>query len=135
MAGIETASARPRSPVSAEITARQHVLVQDKPPGLGGRDEGVMASEYLLAALLACQLSTFHKVNAKRHTGIEARRIEGNLHFDEAGDIHTVALLWELDVPDALPDEKVDTVLRLTDKACTISKVLNVPLARQFVRV
>lgn len=129
---IETATARPRSPVSAEVTARGHTAIQDKPAESGGRDEGMMASEHLLVALLSCQLSTFHKVAAKRKSPARVERVQGDLVFG-GGDIERVRLRFELDTDE--PDEKVASLLRLTDRACTISKVLSVPVEARFERV
>lgn len=126
---VETARAQPRSPVSATITARGHTMVQDKPADLGGEDKGPMASEHLLAAVLACQLSTFGKVAAKRRLDhVRAVGLDGELRFDEAGDIREVALTWHLE---GAGEEPVESLLRLTDRACTISKALRVPVVWQ----
>jgi uncharacterized OsmC-like protein len=124
---IESGSATPRSPVSVSVQLRGHTLVQDKPAASGGKDEGPMASEFLLASLLACQHSTFHKVAAKRRVEARIRRLDGDLHFDEKGDIAKVDVQYTLEAPDASP-EAVETLLRLTDTACTISRVLKVPV-------
>ncbi len=123
----EDAIATPRSPVGCTITARDHTVIQDKPSASGGQDEGMMASELLLASLLACQLSTFHKVAAKRRADLAAESLHGVLHFDDHGDIARVDLEWTLS--GTADDKQRDTVLRLTDKACTISRVLDVPVA------
>lgn len=123
----EDATATPRSPVACTVTARGHTLIQDKPPASGGDDEGMMASELLLASLLACQLSTFHKVAAKRRTDLRAESLHGELHFDDKGDIDRIELAWTL--AGEADDNQKETVLRLTDKACTISRALDVPVA------
>lgn len=129
---IEDADAVPRSAVSCTITARGHSVIQDKPADLGGQDQGPMASEYLLGSLLACQLSTFVKVAAKRRADLQAVRIHGDLHFDDRGDIERVALAWSLS--GGAEDKAVETVLRLTDKACTISRALSVPVEWTYSR-
>jgi uncharacterized OsmC-like protein len=128
---VESALARPRSPVSAHIRVRSHEIIQDKPPALGGEDQGVMASELLLAGLLACQLSTFYKVAKKRRMEATANSIQGDLHFDQAGEIERVELTWKLDAAGAKV-EQIETLLRLTDKACTISKVLRVAITSKL---
>lgn len=120
---VETATARPTGPVSCTIEARGIQVIQDKPTSLGGTDDGMMASELLLASLLACQLSTFHKVAAKRGRNVRALRLHGELHFNEASDIHQVRLEWTLSA-----DDDAKTLLRLTDRVCTISRALNVPV-------
>ena len=121
----ETAIARPRSPASAEIRIRDHVLIQDKPAAYGGDDEGVMSSELVLAGLVACQLSTFHKIRAKRNAEADVVSIRADAHFDDAGDIGRIELTWTFDGGD---DKERATLMRLTDKVCTISRVLLCPI-------
>lgn len=120
---VETATATPRSPVSCTIEARGIQIIQDKPPASGGTDDGMMASELLLASLLACQLSTFHKVAAKRGRNVRALSVRGDLHFDEASDIKAIELAWTLSA-----DDDAQTLLRLTDRVCTVSRALKVPV-------
>lgn len=120
---IETATAVPRSPVSCTVTARQHVIVQDKPPASGGQDMGMMASELLLSGLLACQLSTFAKVATKRRSEAKAQSIRGDMHF-ENGDIRQIDIHWTF----AADTGDLGTLTRLAEKACTISKALSVPV-------
>jgi uncharacterized OsmC-like protein len=127
MADIETGYAEPMSPVSCRITLRGHTIVQDKPPALHGADAGPMASELLLAGLLACQLSTFVKVAAKRRSPLRPARIEGAVHLDDAGDIERIALAWTLVGPEDA-SAQADTILRLTERTCTISRALKVPV-------
>lgn len=133
MSDVESATARPLSTVSAVVEARHHRVVQDKPADMGGKDEGVMASEHLLVALLSCQLSTFVKVAAKRRLEATADAVRGDLHF-EGGDIARVALHWRIAAGPGVADEKIEAALRLTDKACTISKALAVPVSFTFER-
>lgn len=126
---IETATAVPLSPVSCTVTARHHEVIQDKPEASGGQDEGMMASEHLLVALLSCQLSTFAKVAAKRKSEATAVSIRGDLHFNDASDIEKVSLHWQLSNCD---DKTAATLTRLTDKVCTISRVLSCPVEAAY---
>ncbi len=121
---IETATAEPISPISCTIEARGLRVTQDKPTELGGHDEGMMASELLLSSLLACQLSTFYKVAKKRGKEVRAIRIKGDLEFDDASDISAIRLHWTLNA-----DDGTDTLLKLTDRVCTISRALKVPVS------
>jgi uncharacterized OsmC-like protein len=127
----ETAFATPRSPVSVQVTMRGHTLVQDKPAASGGADGGPMASELLLAGLLACQHSTFVKVAAKRRLAATIERLDGEMDFTN-GDISALRVRFTLAT--GASDEQLATVLRLTDKACTISQALKVPVENSFVR-
>lgn len=126
---IETAVAVPRTAVSCTVTARDHTVVQDKPEAYGGQDMGLMASEHLLVALLSCQLSTFAKVAAKRKIEARAGAIRGDLHFDDAGDIAKVHLHWTLLDCD---EKNAATLTRLTDKVCTISRVMSCPIEADY---
>ena len=127
------ADAVPRSPVAVTVTARGHAVVQDKPAASGGKDEGPMASELLLAGLLACQHSTFVKVAGKRKVEARIRSLHGEMDFAD-GDISALRVSFLLDAPVSVADKDIDTCLRLTDKTCTISRVLKVPVHATFTR-
>src|SRR5688572_11198662 len=106
---VESATAIPLSPVSVRVQMRGHTLVQDKPPTSGGADKGPMASELLLAGLLACQHSTFHKIAAKRRTEAAVQSLEGELHF-ENGDIAAIRVRLAIAAPPSVPDSALDTL-------------------------
>jgi uncharacterized OsmC-like protein len=130
---VETGTAVPRSPVSVAVVLRGHTLVQDKPAASGGRDEGPMASELLLAGLLACQHSTFVKVAAKRKVDASIRDLKGELHFAD-GDISAIRVKFHVAAAPGVTDQALETLLKLTDRACTISKVLKVPVESAYSR-
>lgn len=134
MASTESGTASPRSPVSVAVRLRGHTVVQDKPAASGGRDEGPMASELLLASLLACQHSTFHKIAVKRRTEAKVLELHGDLRFDGADDISGVDVRFTIAAPPSVADAALATLVRLTDGACTISKALKVPVRGTFVR-
>lgn len=129
----EVAEATPRSPVSVTVTARGHRVVQDKPAPSGGKDEGMMASELLLAGLLACQNSTFAKIAAKRRLAAAIRSLRGEMDFKD-GDIAAIRVRFVLDAGAEATDAAIETALRLTDKACTISRALKVAVEATFTR-
>jgi uncharacterized OsmC-like protein len=131
---VETGTAVPRSAVSVAVVMRGHTLVQDKPQPSGGKDEGPMASELLLAGLLACQHSTFVKVAAKRRVEAGIRDIKGELAFAE-GEIVAIRVKFHLVAPPATTDQSIETLLKLTDRTCTISRVLKVPVEATYSRV
>ena len=130
---VEVADAIPRSAVSVTVAMRQHQLVQDKPTTSGGRDEGPMSSELLLAGLLGCQNSTFVKVAAKRKVPATIQALRGELEFRD-GDIVGIRVRFVLRAPADVADKDLETCLRLTDKTCTISRVLKVPVEATFTR-
>lgn len=130
---VEDAVATPTSNVAVTVQARGHRIVQDKPVASGGKDAGPMASELVLAGLLACQNSTFVKIAAKRKVDASIRALHGELHFDN-GDIAAIKVRFSLQAPATVADAALDTLLKLTDKSCTISKVLKVPVEASFSR-
>lgn len=129
----EVADAIPRSPVAVTVTARGHRVVQDKPVASGGKDEGPMASELVLAGLLACQNSTFAKIAAKRKLAATIRSLRGEMDFKD-GDIAALRVHFVLAAGADATDGAIETALRLTDKTCTISRVLKVPVHATFAR-
>jgi uncharacterized OsmC-like protein len=130
---VEEGTAVPRSPVSVAVVLRGHTLVQDKPQASGGRDEGPMASELLLAGLLACQHSTFVKVAAKRKVAASIRDLKGALHFAD-GDIAAIRVRFHLTAAPDVTDQALETLLKLTDRSCTISRILKVPVEASYSR-
>ncbi|HJQ93152.1 MAG TPA: OsmC family protein, partial [Candidatus Thermoplasmatota archaeon] len=130
---VEAGTAVPRSAVSVAVVLRGHTLVQDKPQASGGKDEGPMASELLLAGLLACQHSTFVKVAGKRKVEATVRDIKGEMSFAD-GDIASVRVKFHLAAPAATTDQALGTVLKLTDRTCTISRALKVPIETTYSR-
>lgn len=129
----ERGKAVPRSAVAVTVTLRHHTLVQDKPHASGGKDEGPMASELLLAGLLGCQNSTFTKVAAKRKVTASVQDIQGEMDFKD-GDISALRIHFNLQASPDVPDSALETLVRLTDKSCTISRALKVPIESRFSR-
>ncbi len=133
MGDTETATATPTSPVAVTIRARHHTVVQDKPTTSGGTDSGMMASELLLSSLLACQHSTFVKIAAKRRSDARIVSLDGAMDFKD-GDISAIRVRFQLAAPPSVTDENIATLLRLTDKACTISQALKLPVEQAYER-
>lgn len=132
MALEETVVVRTRTPLSTITAARGHEIVIDKPQASGGQDTGAMASEHLLAALGSCQVTTAHRIAAKRRTPVDAIAVTATAVFD--GDLIDRI---DLDVvvtggPD--DDEELETVFRLVERSCTISRALAVPVQRTVRR-
>lgn len=128
---IETAVATPRSNVAVTVRARDVEAIQDKPVEFGGNNEGMMASEHLLVALLGCQHSTMVKVATKRKVDVQIHAITGNLHLENDAIQH-IDVVHELS-SDASDDE-LTRVVKLTDRVCTISKALACPVQCSFIR-
>lgn len=132
MADTEYVHVETTTPLSTRVTARHHTFVVDKPPSSGGADGGPMASEYFLAALASCQITTAHKIAAKRRKPLDGVAIHGSLHFD--GDlIERIEL--DIDVAGQVDADELQTIFRLTERACTISRAVSVPVVRHIRQV
>lgn len=125
MADIETVEVETVTPKSTRAKARHHAFLFDKPPGSGGADKGPMASEYWAASLASCHITTAHKVAEKRQRPLERIHITAKTHIE--GDfIKKVELA--IDVKGAVAMEELETIFRLTERICTISKASSVPI-------
>ena len=129
---VETVVAEPLSPVSVRVSARDLQVIQDKPNNHGGDNQGMMASELLLAGLVGCQHSTFVKVAAKRRLDAQVVAVRGEMEFED-GDISALRIHFEL--VSTSPAEAIATAIRLTDKTCTISRVLKIAVQSDYTLV
>ncbi len=109
---------------STRALARGHVIAQDK-PAPKGEDTAPMATELLLAALGACQITTAHAIAAKRRKPVERIVIEGTLQFSR-GVISRIFL--DVTLHGAVGQEDADTIVRLAERSCTVSQALRVPI-------
>ena len=131
MSAQETVVVTTRTPASTEAQARQHTFVIDKLPANGGNDDGPMASEYLLGALASCQITTANKIAAKRRQPIDGITIAATATF--AGDLID-SIVLDIEVRGGPGDEELETILRLTERSCTISRALSVPVEHRVRR-
>ncbi|MEY2515102.1 MAG: hypothetical protein QOJ89_2460 [bacterium] len=101
--------ARQTGPLSAVVSAREHELIADEPASAGGRDEGMMPTELIFAALSSCFCLAVAHVASKRdieladlRVSVDAERIGRELRYGRvrvqveavAGD-HDLAALVE----------------------------------------
>lgn len=131
MPDVEEVEVETVTPKTTKAKARHHAFTIDKPATSGGTDKGPMASEYFLAALASCHITTAHKVAEKRRVELQAVRIRGQQWID--GDFITKIHL-DVWTRGGLSDEDRDTVFRLTERICTISQATKVPIERTFHR-
>ncbi len=78
---VFAAAGRTTGPVGTVISARQHSVVVDEPPTLGGEDTAANPVEVALASLISCQVVTYRFWAAK--LGIQLDDIE----IDAEGDL------------------------------------------------
>lgn len=128
MADDEVVTVTARTATTTKATARRHGFVVDKPESSGGGDEAPMASEYLLGALGSCQITTAYKVAAKRGRRIDALKVVATASFAN-GLIENIHLDVHVE-GDGEPSDW-DTVFRLVERVCTVSRALSVPVTRK----
>ena len=129
MTEIEVVEVETITPKSTRAKARHHTFMVDKPPTSGGDDKGPMASEYFLASLCSCHITTAHKIAEKRQHKIDKIAIKGSLHLD--GDLIEKIDL-DIRVHAKLTQDELETVFRLTERICTISRATSVPISRSL---
>jgi putative redox protein len=117
------------TPKTTRAKARSHTFYVDKPADKGGTDRGPMASEYFLASLASCHITTAHKIAEKRRLALEAVRIQAGAWFE--GDL-MARIRLDIHVKGPLSEEDRDTVFRLTERICTISQATKTPIERVF---
>lgn len=117
-----------RTPTTTEAAARDHEFVIDKPESSGGGDRAPMASEYLFGALGSCQITTAYKVAAKRGRRIDALKVVVTGSIDD-GLIDKIQLDIHVE-GDGEPGDW-ETLFRLVERVCTVSRALSVPVARK----
>lgn len=108
-----------------EETGRRLGFVVDKPPALGGTDRGPMPSEYFLAAIGSCNLFTARRIADKRGVVWGSLRCRSRAHFT-GSDIAKVTLDFEVESPASRADW--ETVFRLAERSCTISRATSCPI-------
>lgn len=112
------------TPHATRATARGHVIRQGKPPPADD-DSGPMSSELLLAALGACTVTTAHAIAAKRRQQVDRIEVDATATFAR-GLIARIVLDVALHGP--LAAEEAETIVRLTERSCTITRALRVPV-------
>lgn len=132
MSSEETVVVQSRNPASTRAQARHHEFVIDKLPAGGGNDDGPMASEYLLGALGSCQITTATKIATKRRQPLKAMAVTATATFD--GDVIAKIVLDIAITGGPESDEDLETILRLTERSCTISRALSVPIEHRVRR-
>ena len=118
------------TPATTRARARHHEFLIDKLPPSGGTDKAPMASEYFLASLASCHITTAHKVAQRRRVDLAAVKVRATAWFD--GDLISKIRL-EIRTRGALTAEDRDTVFRLTERICTISRATSTPIEHAFL--
>ncbi|RDB47157.1 OsmC family protein [Tsukamurella tyrosinosolvens] len=82
---VFAATAVPQGTVGSVTTARQHTLVVDEPPTLGGDDTAINPVEAYLGALLSCQVVTYRFYADKLGITIDELKLSAEGDLDVRG--------------------------------------------------
>lgn len=135
---VETVQLRLVADVTVEGEAvtvaedRSIALVVDKPPKLGGTDRGPMPSEFFLAAIGSCNLMTARRIAEKRKVPYTSLACQADAHFS-GSDIEKVVLAFT--VKSDADASAWETVFRLAEKTCTISRATSCKIEHTIVVV
>jgi uncharacterized OsmC-like protein len=111
-------------------------------PGAGGSGRHACPAEIFLAGLASCAGVTLCAISANMGLGMRAVGVtaegdldmRGTMGVSEAAPVgfQRIRVLFELDTD--VPDGQLDTLLRLTDSFCVVSRSLSVPVQMSFSR-
>jgi uncharacterized OsmC-like protein len=82
---VFAATAVPQGTVGSVTTARQHTLIVDEPPTLGGDDTAINPVEAYLGALLSCQVVTYRFYADKLGITIDELKLSAEGDLDVRG--------------------------------------------------
>jgi putative redox protein len=94
------------------ISARQHTIVSDEPPALGGQDAGLAPYDLLLGGLGACTAITLRMYAKRKQWPLQGVDVALSLHKDEAGARIDRVLTLQGD----LDDEQRRRLLEIAEK-------------------
>jgi putative redox protein len=114
-----------------DVKVRDVSSVIDEPVERGGTNQGLSPTETLMAALLGCTNTIFHKCAAKHGVTLKSMRmrLEGQLDrrgvlLQEEVDVPFPAMTLYVDIVTDAPDESIDAAKTDLHKFCAVSKVI-----------
>ncbi|CAM3409411.1 OsmC family protein [Tsukamurella hominis] len=125
---VFAATAVPQGTVGSVTTARQHTLVVDEPPTLGGDDTAINPVEAYLGALLSCQVVTYRFYADKLGITIDELKLsaEGDLDvrgffgLDETVRPGFTAVRVAVDITGPDSEERYRELTDTVDKHCPV---------------
>lgn len=129
---FKTEVAWERQGVAARAAVRNHALVVDEPPMLGGADRGPTPVEYLLAALGGClsvvitSLAPTHNVTLEDLTV----HVEGDMDLDGFRELKPVrpgfqAIRVTVEVASPAPAEAIAALVEHAERVCPVKDTLS----------
>ena len=120
----------------SKIVIRNHVLVSDQPFGFNGENKGPKPSELILAALAACQETTFrlyaedmgieiHAISVSL-TGIQD--LSGFMGLDQGVPAGFIAINGEVTIQSPATKEDLELLKKRVDRYCPVLDDLKRPV-------
>jgi putative redox protein len=114
-------SARRHEGYAHAITVRQHTLVVDEPPKLGGADTGPTPQELLAASLASCTAITIEMYADRKGWDVGPLEVDVEYEQDPDGQCSRFEVLMK--VPAAMSQEQVDRLEEIATK-CPVHRTL-----------
>jgi uncharacterized OsmC-like protein len=118
--------------ISCKVDTGRNLAVAGLHPATGGTGLELCSGDMLLEALVACAGVTLKAVATALDIPLEAARVsaEGDLDFrgtlgvDKTARVGFAAIRLTFDVKSDAPQDKLDTLIRLTERYCVVLQTL-----------
>jgi uncharacterized OsmC-like protein len=119
--------------ISCKVETGRALAVAGLHPATGGSGLELCSGDMLLEALVACAGVTLKAVATALEIPLEAAKVsaEGDLDFrgtlgvDKAARVGFAAIRLTFDIRSDAPQDKLDTLLRLTERYCVVLQTLS----------
>ena len=120
----------------SKIAIRNHVLVSDQPFGFNGENKGPKPSELILAALAACQETTFRlyaedmgiEINAISVSLTGIQDLTGFMGLDQRVPAGFIAINGEVTIQSPATKEDLELLKKRVDRYCPVLDDLKRPV-------
>ena len=120
----------------SKIAIRNHVLVSDQPFGFNGENKGPKPSELILAALAACQETTFRlyaedmgiEINAISVSLTGIQDLTGFMGLDQRVPAGFVTINGEVTIQSPATNEELELLKKQVDRYCPVLDDLKRPV-------
>ncbi len=114
-----------------DVKVRDVSSVIDEPVERGGTNQGLSPTETLMASLLGCTNTIFHKCAEKHGVKLKKMNMRLEAHFDRRGatlqeevDVPFPKMTMYVDIVTDAPEAKVEAAKSDLHKFCPVSKVI-----------
>ncbi len=108
------------------ISVRGHHLTIDQPVEDGGDDMGPTPSELFVASLAGCVGFFAERFLVRHDIGTEGLEVHATYEYAKDAPSRVASIDVQLVIPDAFPESKIPTLMRVVDR-CTVHNSLRRP--------